>query len=356
MYVRKPTPDWNFQTSLVIAKTRVAPIKGMTIPRLELNGALITARLCHYVQEAPIQKPGRIVGWTYSTTVLHWIQGPSGQYKQYVANLVNEIQDLIDPQCWRYCPTEDNPADLSSRGIKVNQLKTSRKWWSGPNWLSQSEDHCPKDLKTAVNIPEERKVPAMTVHTSLCTQTVINPSRYSSLKTLLRVTSYVMRFIRNAIASRDERVGGPITKEEIVRANLLWLKWVQEEVFVEELKALKASEDLLRKSKLNNLSSFLDENTGLIKVGGRIQKASLPEQTKNPVILPHQHEFVYLLIQDIHERNLHAGNNQTLTASRQAYWIIQGRSTVKKVINRCRICSHFKAKAFTQKMAPLPKE
>ena len=88
---------------------------------------------------------------------------------------------------------------------------------------------------------------------------------------------------------------------------------------------------LPKKNKLNNLSPFHDSETGLIKVSGRIHKSGLLEETKNPVILAHSNLFVTLLIQEAHEKQLHAGSNQTLTYLRQVYWIKQGRSAVKKV-------------------------
>ena len=93
--------------------------QAMIIPRSKLNGALIAARLCNYVKQALKYRIQREVCWKDSSATLHWIRGPSGQYKQYVANRVNEINSLTEPQCWRYCPSDDNPADLSSRGLNA---------------------------------------------------------------------------------------------------------------------------------------------------------------------------------------------------------------------------------------------
>ena len=85
---------------------------------------------------------------------------------------------------------------------------------------------------------------------------------------------------------RDERVEGHMNGNEMVNANLFWIKSVQEDIFAKEIRVLTNVEDLARKNKLNYLSPFLGGNTGLIMVGGRMHRPSLPEETKNPVIFP----------------------------------------------------------------------
>ena len=93
----------------------------------------------------------------------------------------------------------------------------------------------------------------------------------------------------------------------------------------------------------------LDNDKGLTRVGRRIHKSGMPEETKYPVIVTHENRFVDLLIQEAHEKQLHAGTDQNLTHIRQAYWIIQGRSAVTKVVNQCRICRYFKATSVVQR-------
>ena len=123
-YVKSSEAD---QASFVMAKSRVAPLKKLTLPQLELTAALIGARLGSYLRgKLHVTKT---ILWTDSQIVIHWLRSLK-QLKPYVANRVTEIKTLT--RVWRYCPTSDNPADLLTRGISANQLKTAEIWSHGP--------------------------------------------------------------------------------------------------------------------------------------------------------------------------------------------------------------------------------
>jgi hypothetical protein len=110
----------------------------------------------------------------------------------------------------------------------------------------------------------------------------------------------------------------------------------------------------LNDSKLRNLNPFLCQSTGLLRVGGRIHKAELPEEEKHPIILPSDHPAVELFVQDIHRREMHAGVEHTLSVVRQRFWLIKGRATIRKIVKRCIMCRQFYTKPVFQQMAPLP--
>ncbi|GBN05263.1 hypothetical protein AVEN_116391-1 [Araneus ventricosus] len=126
---------------LVTSKSRVAPLNGVTLPRLELLGLLIAARLTSKVGKIVNSKrPCVQYQWTDSKIVLFWIKGSKNRWKQFVANRVNEITSLTDPNSWYHCAGKENPADLLASGMSADLLVTSNtRWWTGAEFLSDPE-------------------------------------------------------------------------------------------------------------------------------------------------------------------------------------------------------------------------
>ncbi|GFW91703.1 integrase catalytic domain-containing protein [Trichonephila clavipes] len=136
-YVRLRTFD-KISVHLLASKSRVAPLKVLTLPRLELMGALLAARLAKEVSRVLNEKISTTnYFWTDSTIALSWIQGPSNRWKVFVANRVKEIRSLTDKDSWRHCPGKDNPSDLLTRGISADSLINCEKWWKGPSFLQE---------------------------------------------------------------------------------------------------------------------------------------------------------------------------------------------------------------------------
>ena len=135
VYIRRVIND-HVETALICSKSRVSSLKLQTIPRLELLGALILARLMNTVLNAlsKIITINVIYCWTDSTATLYLIRNEKS-WKQYVAHRVDEIRKLTPTKVWRHCPGIQNPADLPSRGTTVQQLIESELWWRGPEFL-----------------------------------------------------------------------------------------------------------------------------------------------------------------------------------------------------------------------------
>ncbi|GBM78855.1 hypothetical protein AVEN_157814-1 [Araneus ventricosus] len=140
IYLKSRTRN-GISVKLVTSKSRVAPLNGVTLPRLELLGALSAARLTSKVGKIVNSKRSCVqYYWTDPKIVIFWIKGSKPCWKQFVANRVNEITSLTDPNSWYHCAGKENPADLLSRGVSVDCLVTSNtRWWTGAEFLSDPE-------------------------------------------------------------------------------------------------------------------------------------------------------------------------------------------------------------------------
>ena len=130
------------RSNYFVLKQRIAPIKQQTIPRLELLGATISARLvCNLLKSLPCEIEPTF--WVDSTTVVCWIKQEK-PWKQYVQNRVQEIRQIVPEATWNYCPGAKNPADLPSRGLSGEELVKNSVWWNGPEFLRNPDREWPK--------------------------------------------------------------------------------------------------------------------------------------------------------------------------------------------------------------------
>jgi len=134
--------DNGVRISLVQARSRVAPLKPLTIPRIELLACCIGARLLSSIIKDLNIENVDIYCWTDSTTALCWIQR-NQNWGIFIHNRVLEIRSLTSATQWRHISGALNPADLLSRGCSAEQL-IGKKWWEGPDWLLEEKENWPK--------------------------------------------------------------------------------------------------------------------------------------------------------------------------------------------------------------------
>ena len=144
VYLRMTDSLQQVHTSLVTSKTKVAPIKHLTIPRLELCGAHLLAQLLHHVKQVLRLPIDKVHTCTESTIVLSWLVGNPCQFKTYVGNRISYIIELIPPDRWTYVTSADNPADCASRGLFLSELLEHKLWWNGPDWLKLPSSFWPQ--------------------------------------------------------------------------------------------------------------------------------------------------------------------------------------------------------------------
>ena len=326
------------QVSFVLAKTRVTPLKQLTLPRLELMAALIATRLkCYVVTHLPLQDPPIFI-WSDSQIVLHWVNSTK-QLPTFVRNRVTDIQTSLPNANWRYCPTLANPADLLSRGTTTQVLMSSKLWQHGPDWLTtpslwpSCEQPCLSPLLVAAETATEF-FPSVPDQPDVGLHCVISINRYSTLSKLLTATAHVLRFVGNLKTSPEQRQTGPVGAEELVSARLLWIKDTQQTVYWREIA------NLVQITKQPNASRIMlvrqlrlfQNSKGYLRCGGRIHNAPLSELTKFPYLLPSKHPLSSLIVLDIHVTLCHSGTGATLTALRQSYWIPVARQFIKSLL------------------------
>ena len=140
-YARLVNNEGNIYCCFLYAKSRLAPIKTMTIPRLELSAAVVAVKIDSMLRQEMRIPLLESVFWTDSTVVLQYIKNTGKRFHTFVANRVSVIHDGSNASQWRYVDTKSNPADDASRGLDAEQMVSSERWKGGPSflWMTESE-------------------------------------------------------------------------------------------------------------------------------------------------------------------------------------------------------------------------
>ncbi|XP_071040053.1 uncharacterized protein [Parasteatoda tepidariorum] len=272
-------------TRFIMSKSRLAPLKKLTLPR---------------------------------------IKGQSDDWRQFVRNRVIEIKEKTNPDHWHHCSGKDNPADKLTRGMNAQALLNETVWLSGPPWLKErnipydESASCP-DLHNVVG--ERQKVVTLHLKT-VSIQPLLNLDNYSDLNKVFRITGYIFRFIHNCKAAHEKRIGA-ITASELTNAETYWIKVVQRIEFEKEYLDLKNNSPIHPNSKLYDLNPILSADD-LIALKGMLQNSDFDVQSKHPIIIPNKTKFTELLIFKEHKNLCHSGVSDTLTQLRERFWIIRG--------------------------------
>ncbi|XP_037919504.1 uncharacterized protein LOC119656896 [Hermetia illucens] len=166
IYARVEERDGSTTVQLITSKSKVAPLKVQSIPRLELCSAALLCDLMSTTLEAHGWKHVIPYYWTDSMIVLQWLQSPAAKWKVFIANRVSHIHSSSDSKQWRHINSKANPADVASRGIFPNFLKNHVQWWNGPDWLKEHQDKWPKSRficnKAVTNLEVRQKAACFT--------------------------------------------------------------------------------------------------------------------------------------------------------------------------------------------------
>lgn len=324
------------------AKTKVAPLRKLSIPRIELQAAVLLADLIKSVVLAlePFHRIDNIFAWSDSTVALSWIKSCPSKWKTFVANRVSHIQEIVAPDRWGHTSTLSMPADVGSRGMLPADLVRCEMWWRGPSWLSQSEDHWSASFHASPtlsdsNVQEEQRI--FSLLTTVDVNVVDNLiDKFSSLSKLKRVLSYCFRFYRNAKLPMKQEVG-PLAVTEVRDSFMFLIKHAQQDTFGPEIHKLKTGTPNTLCKSLRKLSPFLDE-AGFLRVGGRLAHAEVAFNVKHPLLLSRDHRLTSLIIHDYHDRFMHPGAQTLQNLLAQDFWILSPKRAIRAVVSRCVKC------------------
>ena len=372
-----------------MAKSRVTPLKPVTVPRLELTAAVVSTKISSLLQKELNYQDMQEFFWTDSRVVLGYISNEARRFHTFVANRVQAIRDHASPKQWRYVDTKDNPADDASRGLGANELIRSERWWNGPNFLWKPlPNETNFDPQVSPDDPEVRKVTVLASTSAEHSDLIDDIKHFSDWFHAKRVIALCVLFSQkmklslkkdstNSAKEEDDslrpskerkRQDGSLRSvtlrvKDLQTAELFLIKAAQSKAFPEETEALVTKshqengivgKSVKRTSPIHRLKPIVDDD-GVLRVGGRLHQTELPYDIKHPVLLPKKAHLTDLVIRHFHQRTGHQGRARTHAGIRSSgYWIVNGSSLIGHHISKCVTCRKLRASPQQQVMAELP--
>ncbi|XP_066910989.1 uncharacterized protein [Clytia hemisphaerica] len=370
-YIRYLNDKGSIHCQLVLSKSRVAPLKRPTIPRLELSAAVVSVKVSLFLKRELDTTINDEYFWTDAQVVLSYISNDTRRFHVFVANRSQFVREKTQLDQWHYVPSKQNPADHSSKGLNLTATEKIRHWFRGPDFLYQSKAQWPKQpnvLKLTNGDKEVKKVKVHTskvqmsnvqtskVQTSKVQTSKLQPELIDVLESRTNSWSKMVRIIYRMIRLRkSNRQKSEVQVKQ--KAEKAIIRLVQQKAFPDDINQLKKKEPLKKTSPIYQLAPFVD-GEDILRVGGRINNATnIPYEEKHPIVLPRRSTTTKSIIQKVHEEMQHGGHNATLCRLREkGFWCINGNSLVRHVLHQCVTCRKLRGKSQSPKMADLSED
>ena len=241
VYLAVQYQNGDASSKLVVAKTKVAPLATVSVPRLELMAAVLNLHLANTVAEVYKIDQMNVNYWTDSMNVLLWARNHSRKFKPFVANRISEIQRLSAPGKWNLVKIKENPADLLSQGMSIEDLALSDLWWYGPENLKNGNEVLVKTDNERYSEVQEEKVSQVVMMSNVIQSDTaslwrLSPKHHLSWKRLIRIYGWVIWFLTNVRRSVDGKIVVELLPSEAKDAGDWFIK-------VHKKKVLKKSTD-----------------------------------------------------------------------------------------------------------------
>ena len=383
-YVRMIDEQQRIHCTLVIGKSRVALLTPVTVPRLELTATVCSVKISQQLRHRLSYHIDQEYFWTDSNVVLGYISNESRRFHVFVANRVQEIQNSTSVEQWNHVESKQNPADEASRGVNFQELLHSR-WINGPAFLWKSEDQWPinqdhsegtfglqnndPEVKKHVTMATTQIVKVDSEKTSLCERVKYFSDWYRAKRAIALCIRYI-RSLRARVQKKQckEELTPEVKVTDLESAERAIIRAVQTSAFKEELDVLKQIKrknpdpnsrvfaqqrktNIKTYSSLYKLDPFVDDD-GILRVSGRLRRASLSDDMKFPIILPRNNHVTTLIVRYFHERTTMTLNEVRLNE----FWIISGSLVVSSIISSCVKCKKLPGAVQEQRMSDLPED
>jgi hypothetical protein len=406
-YIRFMNDKEHIHCTLLFSRSRVAPLKKTTIPRMELTAATVAVRMSLMISRE-LDLDVTQFFWTDSMSVIRYIANETTRFHTFVANRISLIRDCTRTDQWRYVESKVNPADMASRGSSVDCLIEAGHWSQGPQFLWQPESTWPEQPDGIKMLPESDPEVKQPVHIGTATTvtetilpTYVLMQRCSNLTKLKRITAWILvafNTLRTWAAQRKyfreqvQKVESDSTKVEVqvdnnmkqlknhatcestkrlkdislpddilVKAQDVLIRDAQRQYYSAEIQSLSQQKSisgiksgLKCPSSLYSLDLFLQK--GILRVGGRLTRSSLRYDSKHQILIPHKSLIAKFILHDVHIRVGHLGKNSMIAELRKTFWITKVGILIKGITSKCVLCRKYRAKTCTQKMADLPSD